>query len=109
MLEALLKAALEHAPELVIALVVSVVIPFVVKLIRSKTTAEQQKLIGDASNVVYFVVDQIARRTPNQADDKLALGIKLLRDQLIVKTARDEAMARAALMAIHEKQRGPQP
>ena len=103
MLNILLKAALEHAPEVVVGLFVTILIPFAVRWILANTSAKQQEVIRAGAEAAYLVVEQVSRHTTTKVDDKLALALKVMRDELkVVRSKKDEARAAVALKAVHE-------
>jgi hypothetical protein len=103
MLQILFKAALEHAPELILTLITAILIPFAVRWILAHTSAKQQQVIAAAAEAAYLVVEQVSRLTPTKVDDKLALALRVMRDELkVVRNAKDAAAATVALKAVHE-------
>ena len=53
---------------------------FLVKLILGEKFTRNQKLFEMGVDVAYNIVNDLAKRTPNEVDDKVALGLKALSD-----------------------------
>lgn len=84
--------------------VVLVVVPFVGWAVRKwlldKASAERQQQIVAASDLIYRTVEAIARRTPGEIDDKLAVAMGQLSAALGRKlTPQESELAKAAFAA----------
>jgi hypothetical protein len=53
---------------------------FLVKMLLGEKFTRNQKLFEMGVDVAYNIVNDLAKRTPNQVDDKVALGLKALQD-----------------------------
>lgn len=73
--------------------------------LKSQKRAAVDKIIDMAIPVAYKVVDEIARRTPNKIDDKVALGLKVLAEYAathdIELKPEHEARAKMVFSALH--------
>lgn len=102
----LARWAMTHAPDAILLVLTLVVIPFFVRWAREKLTREHLATLSILADVAYDVVDGIARKTPGKLDDKAALALKTIRDQLKVKLSpADEARVQALLEAKHAQRK----
>ncbi len=96
----------QHLGEVLLTVFTALILPLLIRLILANTTAKHQEAIGTACEWAYLLVEQISRKTPNTNDDKLALALKILNDELKVKLSKkDVAKATVVLKAIHERSR----
>lgn len=79
-MEAFLKLLLELLlkPESMAIIVAALM--FLVKMLLGEKFTRNQKLFEMGVEVAYNIVNDLAKRTPNEVDDKVALGLKALRD-----------------------------
>lgn len=72
---------------------------------RSQKAARYESLFKDAVAIAYDVVNDIAAKTPNKIDDKVAVGLDVLRQYLglhgVEATPVDEAKAKLLFQAMH--------
>lgn len=61
-------------------MVLAVVLPFLARLVFKDKAEAAEKLFAMGVKIAYGVVSDIAARTPNKIDDKVALGLKVLHD-----------------------------
>ena len=53
---------------------------FLVKMVLGENYAKNEALFAMGVEVAYNIVNDVAKRTPNEVDDKVAMGLKALRD-----------------------------
>jgi hypothetical protein len=105
-LSTLFAQALSSAPEIVIALVLAILSPFLVGWLRAKASKAQLEMIVAGADIVYPVVDALARATPGGLDDKAVAGFDVFRKQLrLTLSKKDEPKLRAVFTAKHEAAR----
>ncbi|MCP3065720.1 hypothetical protein LXT21_43825 [Myxococcus sp. K38C18041901] len=92
----------------VLVLVASLVVGGGVALVRAiwKDKAEERlRSVGYVINLAYYAVNDMALRTANKVDDKVAEALRIFREQLALKgyvpTDREVAQAKAAWTAMH--------
>ena len=97
-----------------VALVVPVVITILAGIItkalnawlKAKGNEKHRDLIVWLAEMAYWVVEQIARRTPGNIDDKLADALKYIAEQLgRDMTTAERNIATSAIKALHEKRK----
>lgn len=106
MQQILLQSVMQYAPTVLI-MALTALIPFAMAFLAKNASAADIKKLEIGAAMAYQIVNQMARKTPSTVDDKLAEGVRVMRDQLgvIGKSKAAEERARAALRAEHEKQR----
>lgn len=102
--------ALLSSPE-VLGLLTVVVLPLVLKVLRGiwkeKSDAREQ-MLGLGIEIAYACVTEVAKRTDNKIDDKVAMALGFLKDWLSANGEEikpvDEAKARLLFQAMHAKE-----
>ena len=91
----------QEALSLVASLLASVVVAVCTYAFSNRASkAESNFLLG--VQIAYSAVNEIAKRTPNLADDKAALGLKLLAEHLARRISpAEEEKARKLFAALH--------
>lgn len=71
-----------------------------------------EKVIAEALPIAYFGVNEIARRTPNKIDDKVAAGLKILKDYVEASGVKEQeikpqhlAKAKLVFDAMHAQEK----
>jgi len=96
-----------------VAVVNGVVVPLVALALRrwllDKSSSERLRQVAGAARVVYQAVEALARRTPGEVDDKLAVALGRLADHLGRELTAAERSAAANVFAAEahaDKRRG---
>ena len=88
-----------------IGVIVGSVLLFFFRAIFKDKAEAKEKLFKTAVEVAYNVVNDIAARTNNKVDDKVALGLKALKDFMALNgqsvSAVDEEKAKLLFQAMH--------
>jgi|GEM_PF-5145598 len=92
----------------VLVLVAGFAVAGVIALARTiwKDKAEERlRTFGNAVNIAYYTINDLALRTENKVDDKVAEALRVFREHLATKgyvpTSSEEAQAKAAWTAMH--------
>lgn len=88
-----------------VGVIVGSVLLFFFRAIFKDRADAKEKLFKTAVEVAYNVVNDIAARTDNKVDDKVALGLKALKDFMALNgqsvSAVDEEKAKLLFQAMH--------
>ena len=94
------------ALELAIPVVAALALWAMKKWLDVGERSKHRELICQIASGAYYIVEQIARKTPGKIDDKLALSLKMIADELGRALDDDEARAaRSHLRSYHERHR----
>jgi hypothetical protein len=93
----------------VIASIIGGLVLFLVRTVWKEKADLKAKLFDIGVRVAYQVVNEVASRTENKIDDKIALGLKYLADYLsahgLELTTQDETKAKLLFQAMHAQER----
>ncbi|NTX09046.1 hypothetical protein [Myxococcus sp. CA040A] len=75
------------------------------RIIWKDKAEERLRSIGNAINIAYYTINDLALRTENKVDDKVAEALRVFREHLAAKgyvpTSPEEAQAKATWTAMH--------
>lgn len=90
---------------MLVTALLSVVLPLVMRLFFKDRAEAAEKLFAMGVEVAYNMVNDLAARTENKVDDKVALGLKFLNDFYAANGKKpsvvDEAKAKLLFAAMH--------
>lgn len=76
------------------------------KWLATDAGSRHKGTVAGLAEIAYYEVENIARRTPNKIDDKLAAALKIVAEGLGGKLSKpDESLAMTQLRSMHEKKR----
>ena len=80
--EQIMKIIIDMLPAIWQLIVGSILAPLIYKWISGKLDEQQRELVLQIARGVYSQVEGIARRSPNQIDDKAAIALKIFIDEM---------------------------
>lgn len=78
----IMKIIIDMLPAIWQLIVGSILAPLLYKWISGKLDEQQRELVLQIARGVYSQVEGIARRSPNQIDDKAAIALKIFIDEM---------------------------
>ena len=97
---------IESAANILIPIAFAILVPILVKLIRSKLGADEQRILKSAVEAAFWGVEKVSRKTETKVDDKVGDGLKLLSDGLgRAPTSEEERLAKVWFDEMHEKKK----
>jgi hypothetical protein len=88
-------------------LVITMALPWLIKLLRAKLNNEQELTLSRIAEGAYFAIENLARKSENKIDDKVAEALKVVAEELGREPKpKEKNLILRAFNVLHEKKKG---